>query len=432
MAPDEHRSRLRPAMPRIGREQPIEITVVGFRWIDSVERLFFPVVVAERLAELVQRIEPLPRGDQRPFPRNFVHQLVDIFQLPERGPTGVARPPVRTRPQPHRKGLGEIFGRVALRIPAPKVLDITPAGRIGSVIARVVFRGRAEQLLPAPAALQLVGVLHGVASLMAENGHALGPGAPFNLEHHFLLELHQARMGEIEWDRNARHTIRTEPLARYPRVRPQPDAPLFELFMELVEAVLEPGPFNHDPQTAEPALEQVLIGQRFPVVSSARHRASKSRDIRCLDPGTGACRRQPSLRRMAVSTRPRLRSRSVNLTPSMTGSVCPRSRPMPRQCDTAQECHSRTPAPQQKATLFDHFAAYQLHRIGDCNSASQSRLLCQCLCDLACALHDKLRDIGLRFFNVTMPTGPPLIGKATGNSLIIAAAATFWSTRPIR
>src|SRR5262249_38232237 len=185
--------------------------------------------------------------------------------------------------QPHGKGLGEILGRMALRIPAPKVLDITPAGRIGSVIARVVFGGRAEQLLPAPAAVQPVGVLHGVASLMAEDGPALGPGAPFNLEHHFLLELHQARMGEIEWDRNARHTVRTEPLARYPRVRPQPDAPLFELLMELVEAVLEPGPFNHDSQTAEPALEQVLVGQRFPVVFSARHRASKSRDIRCLE-----------------------------------------------------------------------------------------------------------------------------------------------------
>src|SRR5262249_16187622 len=91
---------------------------------------------------------------------------------------------------------------------------------------------------------------------------------------HFLLELHQARVGEIERNRNARHTIRTEPLARYPGVRPQSDAPLFELFMELVEAVLEPGPFNHDPQTAEPSPEQVLIGQRFPVVFSARPTAS--------------------------------------------------------------------------------------------------------------------------------------------------------------
>src|SRR5215510_3335527 len=26
----------------------------------------------------------------------------------------------------------------------------------------------------------------------------------------------------------------------------------------------------------------------------------------------------------------------------MTGPVCPRSRPMPRRCDTSQECHNRT------------------------------------------------------------------------------------------
>src|ERR1035437_9237516 len=94
---------------------------------------------------------------------------------------------------------------MALRVPAPKMLDITPAGRIGPVIERVVFRRRAEQLLPAPAALQLVGVLHGMACLVTENGHALGPGAALDLEHHFLLEFHQAGMGKIERDGNAGH-----------------------------------------------------------------------------------------------------------------------------------------------------------------------------------------------------------------------------------
>src|SRR5437773_8962884 len=94
------------------------------------------------------------------------------------------------RSQPHRKGFGEILVRMALRVPAPEMLDITPAGRIGPVVERVVFRRRTEQLLPAPAALQLVGVLHGMACLVTENGHALGPGAALDLEHHFLLESH--------------------------------------------------------------------------------------------------------------------------------------------------------------------------------------------------------------------------------------------------
>src|SRR6266496_2592390 len=233
-------------MAWIGGKQPVEIAVVSLRWLEGVECLFFLVVAGQRLAELTQRIDALARGDQWPLPGDFVHQLVDIFELLERRPAGIARPPVRTRPQPDRKGLGEILVRMALRIPAPKVLDIAPAGRIGPVIARVAFRGWAEQLLPAPAAVQLVGVLHGMAGFMTEDGHALGPGATLDLEHHFLLELHQAGMGEIERDRNAGRVCRAEPLARYPGVWPQPDAPLFELAVESVEAILQPCAFDPD------------------------------------------------------------------------------------------------------------------------------------------------------------------------------------------
>ena len=95
-----------------------------------------------------------------------------------------------------------------------------------------------------PASLQLVGVLHGMACLMAENGHAFGPGAALDVEHHLLLELHQTGMGEIEGNGYAGHIRRAEPFVRYPCVRPQPDAPLFELFVERVETILEPGAFD--------------------------------------------------------------------------------------------------------------------------------------------------------------------------------------------
>src|SRR5262249_8489110 len=166
----------------------------------GVEPLFFLVVAAQSLAELMQRIDTLPRSKQGPFAGDFGHQLVDKFKLFERRPAGIPCPPVRTRPQPHRKGLGEILVRMALRIPEPKMLDITPAGRIGPIVPRVGFRGQAEQLLPASAAVQLVGLLHRMAGLMTENGHALGPSAALDVEHHLFLELHQAGMGEIEWD----------------------------------------------------------------------------------------------------------------------------------------------------------------------------------------------------------------------------------------
>src|SRR6185437_4123132 len=186
------------------------------------------------------------------------------------------------------------------------MLDITPAGGIGPVIARVVFRGRAEQPLPTPPALELVGVLHGMACLVTENGHALGPGAALDVEHHFLLDLHQAGMGEIERDGNPGHICRAEPFARYPCMWPQPDAPLFELFMESREAILEPGAFDRNPQTTEAMLEQLLIRQLFPGKFPAWHRHLEVMTNQCRDGVTGFCRQQPpGLRAVPLFSRSR-------------------------------------------------------------------------------------------------------------------------------
>src|SRR3954466_8626033 len=140
---------------------------------------------------------------------------------------------------------------MALRVPQPQMLDIAPAGRIGPVVARIMFRRRAEQLLPTPAALQLVAVLDGVARFVTEDGHAFAPGSALDVEHHLLLELHQAGMGEIERNRDAGHTARTEPLARDPRVRPQPDAALLEFLVERGDAILQPGALDRNPQAGE-------------------------------------------------------------------------------------------------------------------------------------------------------------------------------------
>src|SRR5437762_7103145 len=128
VAADEGRTRWRPAMPRIGGKQPEQVPVVSLRRLEGVERLLFLVVLAQRLLKLTQRIETLPRRHQWPLPGDFVHQFIDIFELLQRRPSGIARPPVRTRPEPHREGFGEILIRMALRVPEPKMLDITAAG----------------------------------------------------------------------------------------------------------------------------------------------------------------------------------------------------------------------------------------------------------------------------------------------------------------
>src|SRR5690348_5525088 len=110
-----------------------------------------------------------------------------------------------------------------------------------------------------------------MAGLVAEDGHALAPGAALDVEHHLLLELHQAWMSEIERDRDPGHISRTEPLARDPCVRPQPDAALFELFVQRGDTILEPGAFDRNPQAGEALLEQLVIRQFFPSKFPAGH-----------------------------------------------------------------------------------------------------------------------------------------------------------------
>src|SRR5262249_42740380 len=98
-------------MPWIRGKQPQEITVVCLRRLERIELLFLLVMVIQCLGELSQRIDALPYGEQWLFPSDFVHELVDVFKLLECRPSGVARPPVRPWPQPHRKSLGKILVR---------------------------------------------------------------------------------------------------------------------------------------------------------------------------------------------------------------------------------------------------------------------------------------------------------------------------------
>src|SRR5262245_52372666 len=82
IAPDKHRSRLRPVVPWIGGEQPQQITVVGCGRIEGVEGLFFSVMLTKRLREAIEGVDLVPTGEQRPLSNDFTHQLVDILKLP--------------------------------------------------------------------------------------------------------------------------------------------------------------------------------------------------------------------------------------------------------------------------------------------------------------------------------------------------------------
>src|SRR5215471_16966750 len=135
---------------------------------------------------------------------------------------------------------------MALRVPEPQMLNEMPAGRVRSIIARIALRGPAEQLLPSTATLELIGVLQHMAGFMTKNVHAFRPSTALNVDDHFPLELHQARMGQIERDSDAWRVFRAEPLARDPGMGPGKDAALAEFFMQTAQTVLKPSAIDRD------------------------------------------------------------------------------------------------------------------------------------------------------------------------------------------
>jgi len=84
-------------------------------------------------------------------------------------------------------------------------------------------------------------MLQHMADFMTKNFHAFRPSTALNVDDHLPLELHQARVRQIERDGDAWRVFRAEPLARDPSMGPGTDAALFEFFMESTEARLKPG-----------------------------------------------------------------------------------------------------------------------------------------------------------------------------------------------
>src|SRR3974377_1536935 len=90
MSPDERRSRLVATIPWLLREQASQIAIVGLGRINKIKRALLFVIVAERLGQRTERIDLFSMCQRRSFTGDFVHQLVDIFELFERRPVGVA------------------------------------------------------------------------------------------------------------------------------------------------------------------------------------------------------------------------------------------------------------------------------------------------------------------------------------------------------
>src|SRR5512133_150587 len=116
-------------------------------------------------------------------------------------------------------------------------------------------------------------MLHRVPALMPQDLHALGVCAAFDLEKLRPLELDKARMGEVEWDGDARHVARREPLVADPDVRSYAQLARVEFGVEVDDAALQPGALDADTEVLDAQLEQFLGGPRSPrkATGAGRH-----------------------------------------------------------------------------------------------------------------------------------------------------------------
>ena len=145
---------------------------------------------------------------------DLLHQPVHVQQLPHHRPGAIAGPPAGARRKPDGERLGEILVGVLLGIGAAigvdgDVLDVFAAQVVGAEDVAVGAGEAPEHLLPARAAPQAVGVVDGMAGLVAQQGHdAL---AVLDLPGLLLLDARQALIGQVERDADDRRPVGAAP-----------------------------------------------------------------------------------------------------------------------------------------------------------------------------------------------------------------------------
>src|SRR5207244_823243 len=162
------------------------------------------------------------------------------------------------------EGLGEVLVGMALGVPMIKMMDEALAVRLRRVVLGVRRRGRTEQATPCGTATEQVGIVDGMAGLVPQNAKTRVSITALHLQHLRELEVREARMREVERNRDARHAVGGEPLVRKPEIRTEAQIARLELGVELRDARLEVGAFDRDPKVAHADLEELLIRQIGP------------------------------------------------------------------------------------------------------------------------------------------------------------------------
>src|SRR5579883_1629460 len=120
------------------------------------------------------------------------------------------------------------------------------------LVARGILQRRgSEDLAPALAAPQPVGVVERMACLVAQDAHEPPCVTAFRFSHDAALEALQPRMSQVERNGDAGDPIRREPLFRKPDVRMEANAPGLELRIELLDPALDARALEPQAEVAE-------------------------------------------------------------------------------------------------------------------------------------------------------------------------------------
>jgi hypothetical protein len=87
--------------------------------------------------------------------------------------------------------------------------------------------------------VKTIGLVYGVARLVAKNTPGLGFSSPLHLQHLASLQPHQARMREVKRDGKANNTIRIEEFLGQPRMGKGCNVARLELPMQPLHASVE-------------------------------------------------------------------------------------------------------------------------------------------------------------------------------------------------
>ena len=112
--------------------------------------------------------------------------------------------------------------------------------------------------------MELVRMLECVPGLMPHDAHAFGARGAFDVQKLVVLEPAKPRVSEVEWTSEAGNVRRREPVIRKPDVRFEPEQPLFELRVEAVDALLQPGPLDGEVEVPDSHPQEAVVGVAGP------------------------------------------------------------------------------------------------------------------------------------------------------------------------